>query len=213
MEGKNGMLFCDGIDVSDYQGAIDWKAARASGLTFAIAKATQGTHNVQDTFASNLAGMRAAGLTAGAYHFLDWNVDPVAQAQHFLSVYRPQNGDLPPTLDCEACTVRSNDAIASIAAFLRTVEPHLGGARMLLYLSYSFPDDHLNGGSGFSGHPLWVAAYNSDPNPPVPAAWAKATMWQWTDHASVPGVSGPVDGDRFCGSIADLHAFTLRGIA
>ena len=202
----------NGIDVSIYQGDIHWPSVKASGYSFAVAKATEGAHYTDADFIYNLDGIREAGMVAGAYHFLDWNTDATAQAEHFLSVYQPRNGDLPPTLDCEACTVEPNVAIAMVSKFLQTVEPHLAGARMLLYMSFSFPSDHLNGGSGFSGHPLWVAAYNNDANAPVPNAWNKATMWQWSDSGNVGGIEGSVDLDRFLGTLDDLHAFTLKGL-
>ena len=69
--------------------------------------------------------------------------------------------------------------------------------------------DHLDGGSGFAGHPLWVAAYSEAAEPPVPAAWSKATIWQWSDTGSIAGISGDVDHDRFIGTLEELRAFTL----
>ena len=206
------MQFVNGVDVSDYQPDVNWASVKASGRSFGISKATESTDDVQDTFAGNMSAMRANGMVAGAYHFLSWHTDPVAQAQFFLSVYQPRNGDLPPALDCEACDVSADAAISQMAKFLQTVEPHLGGARMLLYMSYSFPADNLNGGSDFSGHPLWVAAYNDDPTPPVPPPWQSVAMWQFTDALQVDGIAGSVDGDRFVGTLDDLHAFTLKNI-
>jgi GH25 family lysozyme M1 (1,4-beta-N-acetylmuramidase) len=185
---------------------------KGAGYEFVIAKATQGTDNVQATFPAYRDRVRSTGMRFGAYHFLDWTQDPVAQAQHFLSVYTPKSGDLPPMLDCEACTVSPTAAIMQMTSFLENVEPKLGGAKMLLYMSYSFPTDHLNGGSDFSGHPLFVAAYNDDLDPPVPTAWKAATFWQWTDSAQITGISGNVDGDRFLGTSAELEALTLKGL-
>jgi len=204
------MDFVNGLDVSDYQPRANWSAVHAAGYSFAICKATQGTGNVQTTFAGNMAAIRGLGMTFGAYHFLDWSEDPIVQAQHFLSVYTPRPGDLPPTLDCEACTAPSAAfAVDQVSGFIREVEKHLSGSRMLLYMSYSFPGDHLEGGSGFAGHPLWVAAYSSATEPPVPDAWAKATIWQWTESGRVNGITGDVDLDRFVGTPADLKAFCL----
>ncbi len=215
------MAFVNGIDVSDFQGTnIDWGQVKNSGYSFAISKATQSTDDVQQSFAHNMTGMRAAAMVAGAYHFLDWNASPAAQAAHFLSVYTPQNGDLPPALDCEACTVGPAAAIAQIAGFVQAVEPHLGGARMLLYMSYSFPDESLNGGSGFSGHPLWVAAYEGGDAVPVPPAWtaANVVMWQYSDgqipqpQPAIGGLGVNIDRDRFVGDLTALHAFTLKNV-
>jgi lysozyme len=220
------MAFVNGIDVSDFQGNdIDWSSVKASGYSFAIAKATQGTGNVQTSFAHNISGIRDAGMIAGAYHFLSWESDPRAQGAHFLSVYTPRKGDIPPALDCEAVPagMSSGACISQISGFLNAVEPHLGGARMLLYMSFSFPSDNLNGGTDFSGHPVWIAAYNTDPFASnVPPAWVGKTpgmvMWQYSD-GSIPapqppiaGLGSSIDRDRFNGDIDALKAFTLQNV-
>lgn len=219
------MSFVNGIDVSDFQGnAIDWSRVRNAGYSFAIAKATQSTGNVQASFPHNISGIRAAGMVAGAYHFLSWTTDPAAQAEHFLSNYTPRNGDLPPTLDCEAVPqgMASDACVNQISRFLEAYERHLHGARMMLYMSFSFPDDHLNGGTGFSGHPLWVAAYNSstDVSGVTPDAWkkGKVAMWQFSDGAiphpqpAIDGLGVNIDRNRFIGDVGALHAFTLKGL-
>lgn len=220
------MDFVNGIDVSDFQGNdIDWAQVKSSGYSFAIAKATEGTGNVQSSFAHNINGIRAAGMVAGAYHFLSWEDDPAAQAAHFLSVYTPRNGDIPPALDCEAVPAgMSNDAVIDqISGFLEAYEPHLGGARMLLYMSYSFPGENLNGGSDFGGHPIWIAAYNTDPfESNVPPEWVGKTpgmvMWQYSD-GSIPSTQPPIEGlgtsidrDRFNGDLEALKAFALKNV-
>jgi lysozyme len=202
------MDFVNGLDVSDFQGLIAWEDVRASGYSFAIAKATEGTGNYQVTLPGNLTGGRAAGLIMGAYHFLDWNEDPIAQANHFLANYTPRVGDLPPALDCESCTCDSAQAVSKVSAFIAEVEKHLSGRRMLIYFSLSFPSDHLQGGSGFSGHPTWVADYGVA-EVPVPDAWTKTTIWQYSDTGKVGGIDGDVDLDRFVGTLDDLKAFVL----
>ena len=75
-----------GIDVSHYQGKVDWFAVHASGAAFAFAKATEGLSVVDPLFASNWAGMRQSHLYRGAYHFGHPGTDPEAQAAHFHSV-------------------------------------------------------------------------------------------------------------------------------
>lgn len=210
-----------GLDLSDYQNVSSFHELKDAGIGFVVCKATQGTGNVQDSFADYMSRARSVGMVAGAYHFLEWNVDPVAQAHHFLDVYDPRDGDLPPTLDCEACTVDSATAIIHIASWLRTVEAQLHGQRCLLYMSYSFPADHLAGGNGFSGHPLWIAAYESLEKgfaDVTPAAWSpeRVKLWQFSDGAGLaplPGISNPVDRDVFNGSLDDLRAFTLQGVS
>jgi lysozyme len=201
-----------GVDISDYQAVSSFHEAQASGIGFVICKATQGTGNVQTTFADYTKDARSIGLVVGAYHFMEWGVDPAAQAAHFLSVYTPQNGDLPPTLDCEAFGATSkDDATAAIQAWLDAVTPRLGGAKPMIYASYSAFGANFDP-SGFSGHPAWVAAYNSDGFASnVPPGLSKVVLWQYTDAAQVPGI-GNVDGDEFNGDEAALKALCLSGL-
>src|SRR5580765_6643007 len=74
-----------GIDVSHYQGTVDWAKVAASGRKFGIAKATEGTGYVDASFAANWAAMANAGVIRGAYHYFHANLDPVTQAQHFVN--------------------------------------------------------------------------------------------------------------------------------
>ena len=73
-----------GIDVSHFQGEVDWGAVAAAGVRFAFIKATEGLDDVDPRFAQNWQGSRAAGLLRGAYHFLHPNLDARQQAAHFL---------------------------------------------------------------------------------------------------------------------------------
>lgn len=206
-----------GIDISDFQDVNSFHAVQNGGFSFVYCKATEGITNTQATFADYRDRVRSIGLPFGAYHFLKWSSDPVEQARHFLSVYTPQNGDLPPMLDLEACGVESWAAMNQVTEFLQNVECHLDGQRMVLYMSFSFPNDHLRGGFGFNGHPLWVAAYNSgDKDYNTPGAWvgkAPGVLFhQFSDDLSVPGIPGAVDGDEFYGTQDDLNALLLKGL-
>jgi lysozyme len=212
------MEHVNGLDVSDYQGRPSWPAVKASGYSFAFAKATQSTGNVQDTIATDLAGIRAAGMIAGAYHFFSFDTDPVQQAQHFLSIYEPRSGDLPPMLDLEypdpnvaKLSCGPDDAVARIAAFLRTVEGKTKH-RCLLYMGYYFWQDALGRTDGFSGHPLWLAQYSAGTTPLVPGAWKSATIWQYSESGAIGGISCGVDLDRFLGSLDELRALTMTGV-
>ena len=205
------MVHCSGVDVSVFQGLISWPQVKASGYSFAIAKATQGANYTDADFARNRDEARAAGLIFGAYHYMNWPTDPIAQAKYFLSVYQPKNGDLPPALDCEAFTLSPADTTAAIAAFLEVVEPHLGGSKMLLYMNWAAINEQSIVTDDFAGHPLWLAEYGP-PTFDVPKTWRAPTIWQYTDTLQVGGIDGNVDGDLFLGTIEDIQALTLKGI-
>jgi hypothetical protein len=106
----------EGVDVSDWDGTVDWGQVAASGRAFAFIKATQGNYDTQSTFAANWSDAKAAGLLRSPYHFFDATVDGVTQAQYFLSVLGAQGGlepgDLPPMLDIE-CPTSSSETEAT----------------------------------------------------------------------------------------------------
>lgn len=77
-----------GIDVSDYQGAQDWQALVRSGVTFAMVKATEGEHTRFDHYPMHMAGMLAAGVLPGAYHYAWPNQDPRAEADNYIAAVR-----------------------------------------------------------------------------------------------------------------------------
>lgn len=218
-------LHVNGLDVSTYQGNIDWGRVKANGYSFAIAKATEGTGEDDDTFAVNHVQEIREGMIAGAYHFMSWAKDPAEQAEHFLSIYTPRNGDLPPTLDCEAfpepeggwanasAAVReeySQDATNRMATWIAKVETRLGGGKVMIYTDYDAIVSGRFNHTYFTGHPLWLAAYNSDTLPPY-VGW-NVRMWQYADNGRVDGIKGNVDLDRFYGSIDDLRGFCLQTV-
>lgn len=204
-----GSATLQGIDVSHWQGRIDWPAVAGSGKSFAIMKATEGTSYVDDTFAANWSGSASAGMIRGAYHYFHPSVDPVAQANRFADIMGPlSSGDLPPMLDLEDADRLSPAQVAqSTRRFLETLEARTG-RRPMIYTGFYFWRDQVGDPPGFSGYPLVMAAYVSG-CPMVPPSWGSFTMWQYTSSGRVPGIAGNVDLDLFNGDIDALR--TLAG--
>ena len=197
-----------GIDVSHWQGTIDWEAVAADGVEFAFVKATEGGDYTDPRFAENWAGARRAGVVRGAYHFFRPQTDATAQAAHFLRTVQLAPGDLPPVLDVEVTDGRSAAAIADgVRTWLQEVE-RATGRRPIIYTRASFWTGQMDG--GFGAYPLWVAHYGvSAPN--IPAGWSGWTFWQHSDAGRVDGISGAVDLDWFNGGRAELDAFLSTG--
>lgn len=194
-----------GIDVSHYQGTVNWTQVKAAGVAFAFAKATEGAQNSDAMFSTNWTAIKNAGLLRGAYHFFHPSQDPAAQAQHFLQAVSLSPGDLPPVLDVEASDGANNDVItAGVKTWLDTVASATGVTPMV-YASPAFWNDHLTG--DFSSYPLWVAQYGVSA-PKLPRGWTDWNFWQYSQSGKVDGVSGNVDLDYFQGSLQDLTAFT-----
>jgi GH25 family lysozyme M1 (1,4-beta-N-acetylmuramidase) len=180
-----------GIDVSDWKPDIDWSAVAGAGYSFAIIKATQGTRNVQGTFAPYRQQAPAGGLgPIGLYHFAQ-DGDPAAQADHFCTTVGGLGPDEFAVLDIEAnadyFTLPLSSWPAFIIAWCERVEAQLGGP-VVVYMSES-PAKSMP--SAVGRWPLWVAGYQTR----TPTEWEdwqvgpwSPAIWQWTDVANVPGV-------------------------
>jgi lysozyme len=197
-----------GIDVSDYQGAVDWPAAARAGVQFALAKATEGETFVARTFAANWTTMQDAGIIRGAYHFFRPLDDPRVQAELFLQTVLLGQADLPAALDLEARDGVDPGAFVVGAGQWLDIVKTATGRPPLIYTSPGFWGT-LGAPRGFSDYPLWIADYDRS-FPEIPRGWATYTLWQYTATGSVGGVTGNVDLDVFNGSAADLTAFVER---
>lgn len=198
-----------GVDVSYYQGNIDWHAARDSGIAFAIARASDGTGFKDPKFAQNWIGMRDAGIVRGTYQFFRPQKDPIAQADLMLQMIDDagglQPGDLPPMLDLEVTDgVDPGTIMARARAWLDHVESRTGRAPMIYTGAYFWSE--LGAPGGYERYPLVTANWQTS-CPHVPSSWSRWTFWQDSDDGKVPGIPALVDTDVFNGSYEDLLAF------
>ena len=196
-----------GIDVSHFQGRVDWAAVKSAGCAFAFAKATEGAGVTDPFFAANWAGMKAAGLMRGAYHFYRAQQDAQQQAAHFLSNAQFEAGDLPPVLDIELNDGVTGEAlVGGVQTWLDAVEP-VAGATPIIYTNTPFWDAHFN--DQFSQYPLWIAHYGPAPEP-LPVGWTVWTFWQYSQSLTIAGVNGAADHDYFNGPLTQLQALAIK---
>jgi lysozyme len=201
--GASGGGTARGVDVSEYQGAIDWARVRSSGIDFAIARVSDGFYH-DPYFQRNWSGMKAAGVIRGAYQFFRPDRDPVSQADDFLAQFSMAKGDLPPMLDVEVTDGVSDGTLASrIGAWIAHVRQKTG-RRVLVYASPGFWNGH--GLGGYAGADMNVANWFVS-SPQIPHGFSTWVVWQYADNSSCPGISGRVDGDYFHGTLADLQAY------
>ena len=197
-----------GIDVSRWNGTIDWRGVARAGKQFAIARATLDLHERDAEFAANWAGIREAGLVRGAYHFFYPLSDAVAQADFFLSVVGPlHDDDLPPALDIEPIRgLAPPDAMLfamRIRAFVDRV--HMRTGRMpIIYTRARFWNAYVQS-DGFNEDALWTPDYANE-CAPIPLGWDHLTFRQISNEGRVMGIAGNVDLDVFNGTFDDLHA-------
>jgi GH25 family lysozyme M1 (1,4-beta-N-acetylmuramidase) len=201
--------YIEGIDISTYQGVIDYAKVKAAGKRFVVAKATEGIGFTDPTWQLNKTSAMAAGLAVTGYHFARPDGNPtkaVAEADWFVSQLALKPGMLVPALDLEVAGTLSVSALqAWVGAWLGEVYAKTG-MRPMIYTSPSFWSSHLGNTSMFADQGykiLWVAHWFVA-NPTVPGDnWGGKgwTFWQYDDCGSVPGITGGcVDLDRYHGT-------------
>lgn len=195
--------YTPGMDVSHWQGNINWGQVGNGQIRFSLTRASHGYE--EDTeYVDNRIGASEEGIFFGAYHYAvpkGTTKEAVRQADFFLDLATPQSGDILPVLDMEASGGKSPKRLIEwVNAFLRRVENRVD-VKAIIYTSPSFWETAMSNTKRFArrGHPLWIANWEVQ-RPRVPAGnWAGRgwTFWQWTDCRSVNGINGCVDGNRY----------------
>lgn len=220
-----------GIDISHYQGTINWPSVAGGGYKFAFMKATQGTTYVDPTFATNRANAVAAGVMVGFYDFCEVSTtasDGATEANHFLATIKPlyQAGQyFPPVADVESfptglSTAQLKTATSNwVQSFSDTIYNALG-VRPIIYTSKSRANSIYSDTVALN-HPLWLAWWKGTGTTSPPTAadtpqWGKWDFWQWSDGSDsiaqaspVPGIAGNCDRDVFDGTLASLTALRI----
>jgi len=195
-----------GIDVSYWQGDIDWRKVREAGIHFAYIKATEGGDHLDPKFRENWHAAKRAGIARGAYHFIYWCRLASEQADWFVRNVPRDPDALPPVLDLEWHThsktcpqkISRELALKKIKIILEAMEQHTG-KRPIIYTDPMFHRDVLRG--EFKSYQFWLRSVAAEPHEIYPdRAWA---FWQFTTTGSVPGVKGEVDRNIFNGSRSD----------
>jgi lysozyme len=200
-----------GIDVSKFQGDIDWSKVADSGVKFAWIKATEGGDRLDDRFQANWTGAKDAGIPRGAYHFVYWCRPPMEEMAFFEQNAPIEPDALPPVLDVEATPtsptchrhLTEDGAIAEMKVMLEEMERHYG-KRPIIYTTLDFYEAILSDGA-FSDYPIWVRSTKYHPS--VKYGSRNWRFWQYQSDASVPGIRGHVDRDAFSGTRQQWEAF------
>jgi lysozyme len=192
-----------GVDISDFQEGVNFKEVKADGIHFVYSKATEGTNYTADSFAIDHDRCKANGISFGAYHFLHFGQDPVAQAEHFLAATNGRLGNLLPMVDVEG---GGQDGVTDLPTLVNTLSAfnaHVEktvGKKIIIYSDYGDWNGFMQGTSAFSGHKFWIAEFNSDASPSLPSGVTTWVVWQKSSSATFPGIHGKVDLDVLNGS-------------
>ncbi|WP_237742137.1 GH25 family lysozyme [Arthrobacter sp. CAL618] len=210
-----------GVDVSSYQGNVNWSAAWNQGSRFAYTKATEATSYKNPYYSQQYTGSASAGMVRGAYHFAIPSISSgAAQANYFINNGGGWSADgktLPPLLDVEynpysslgnSCYNMSTTAMVNwIRDFSNTMLDRTGRVPMI-YTTTDWWNRCTGNSTAFANHPLHIASYNNVGAGTLPSGWNKYSLWQYTSEGPVVG-----DWNVWNGTSAALQRFVRNEAA
>lgn len=198
IEPKNSIKY-QGIDVSSWQGKIDFDSVSRSGIEIVYIKSSQGNNYIDPYFERNYNEAKKNGLKVGFYHFLTASTTEEAkeEAVFFSNLVKDKSVDCRLAMDFEVFGNLNNEEINNISkVFLETVKQNTG-IDVIIY------SDLYNSTNTFSeeiarNYPVWIAYYgdyNEIKN--IPTNWSYWDGIQYMDKGIIPGINGYVDRDYF----------------
>ena len=177
-----------GIDVSKFQGTIDWRKVKASGkVKFAYIKATEGTSIQDPMYKRNIDSARAAGILVGSYHLYSKKTTAYQQFGNFKKVVQKSKQDLVPVLDIEE-RYNKDLYMARVDKLLELMEKEYG-MKPLIYTSEKVYWDHFSG-KKYKNYHIFIANYRRYPS-------TRFTLWQHSQTGRIKGITGDVDLNKF----------------
>lgn len=199
-----------GVDVSHYQGEIDWAVLSATPIDFAFIKATEGSSFVDDRFAYNFAEAQKCGIAVGAYHFFSFDSPGETQAAHFIGTVVPAAGMLPPVIDVEFYGAYAevppdrNAVCAELDILLETLTAHYGLSPILYATEESYA--YFLAGA-YEEYAIWIRNVKVRPYLSDGRTW---TFWQYTNRERLPGYAGEerfIDMNVFAGTEEEFESY------
>jgi lysozyme len=221
-----GLVYCDllwfnspslkrypirGVDVSSYQGEIDWKILADQNIHFAFIKATEGSSYQDASFDKNFDAALKTPLKIGAYHFFSFDSPGETQARNFITRVPNVPGTLPPVVDIEPDAKRRNTpenkekAQSILHTLLAILEAHYG-KKPILYVTQSSYEQYVRG--AYEKYPLWIRDIFRAPHLPDQRQWV---FWQYSSRGRLEGYKGMekhIDLNVFHGSAKEFSALT-----
>ena len=199
-----------GVDVSHYQGMIDWPVLASQDVDFAFVKATEGSIYRDETFDANWYGARASGLRTGAYHFFSYDSPGADQAANYINTVPMADDMLPPVIDIEFYgdyydePMDPETAVVELSAMIDALRAHYG-MRPILYVTDESYELYV--ADRFEDCDIWIRSTFSKPSLPDGRAW---TFWQYTDREKLEGYTGTeafIDMNVYSGTAAEFSGY------
>lgn len=203
-----------GVDVSHYQGTVDWEKLASQDIDFAMIKATEGSGHVDECFVQNWQAASETNLYLGAYHFFSFDSEGHRQAASFIGTVGSLDGKLAPVIDVEYYGNKSSnppereEVVQNLKALLGTLEQHYK-VKPIIYTTYTVYNEYIKG--EFDDYPLWVRSVHC---PPMVLFGSNWIFWQYMDNAVLEGYEGGekyIDMNVFKGTKEELEVFLVRG--
>jgi len=192
-----------GVDVSKFQGEIDWRKLKSGGVSFAFIKATEGRDHLDINFKDNWNAAKRAGVPRSAYHFYYFCSTAREQANWFIRNVPKDPAAMPPVLDAEwnpqskNCKTKPSPSRvrSEFRIFLKILENHYG-KRPIIYTAPDFYEDNFKG--SFRNETFWLRTVIAHPRAKYPGR--RWLFWQYTGTGRMDGVVGNIDINVFNGS-------------
>jgi len=202
-----GKIF--GIDVSQYQGTIDWENLEAIeeqfDIKFVLVRATAGSKKVDRNFQKNWRNLSSTVYIQGAYHYYRPDENSTDQAKNFIKNVKLRKGHLPPILDIEK--MPKGQSMGKLKEGLQnwlTIVEKQYGVKPIIYTGEKYFEDFLQ--DDFPNYKFWIANYN----PWKEKMEEEYLMWQFTEKAQLHGVNELVDVNVFNGNVADMKKVCIK---
>jgi lysozyme len=202
-----------GIDVSQNDGVIDWKAVARAGYSFAFIRASyagksEGKPHIDRAFVTNWRQARDQGLLVSAYHYFVVQQDSTEQVEFFLNTFGARKPDFALTLDFGYILgarpkTQVNQFVSRAVQLIETQT----GRKPMIYTGDWWWQPNMIRSTQWADYDLWAANYNNPTGPILPPDWKSWKFWQWSDEGRVPGIATQVDLNWFSGSAADLKHY------
>jgi lysozyme len=205
-----------GVDVSSYQGDIDWAVLSESGIRFAFIKATEGSGYVDPRFAENYKNAAETDLRIGAYHFFSYESGGGTQADLFIATVPRVENMLPPVVDVEFYGYYEQNppsreaVIKELTVLIARLKAHYH-LRPIIYASEESYRLYIS--NGFEDCDIWIRNVFTKPSMPDRRDW---TFWQYTDRATLDGYSGEeahIDMNVFVSTAEEFERYGRLGDA
>ncbi len=202
-----------GVDVSHYQGDIDWSVLADQGIDFAFIKATEGSSHIDEKFHENWEAAQKTGLRIGAYHFFSFDSAAETQLAHFVEVVPVFGEMLPPVVDFEFYGDKKvnppdvETSVEQLAAMLEGLK-ECYGMTPVIYTTEEAYEQYLEG--RFDEYPLWIRNVVTRPH----IGERDWLFWQYTNREKLEGYQGAetyIDMNVFVGSRKEWEAWPDNG--